>query len=399
MLNPKELTSPSLARWWTCDVVTSRLAFAALREEWGALLEDSDASIFNSWEWLHPWHQRIAPERALRIITVRDRAGRLSGLMPLSLETLRVAGKKLRRLCFLGDDHVGSDYLDVVCRRGMEAEVRAVVARYLRDTEAGWDVLDLLDLDSESPTIAALQEVFAEDFESRIAERFICPGDTFAAGEKFDAFLHRTARRDNYLRRRKWLEKQDGYRVERVERTEGLSQAMSHFFRLHAMRWAEDGGSSGIKGPGVEAFHRDATHLLAERGALRMYTMKVGDEAVASVYGIVHRGVFSYYQSGLDPSWRPKSVGLVLIGETFRDSLELGLGRYDFLRGTEKYKSDWTSQRRRTVALRIHKRDGKGAWLTSTELLAKRARDGAKRLLPGAMVERIRRLRRKRAAK
>lgn len=399
MLNPQALSSsPTLSRWFTCDQVTSPAGFAKLRTEWGALLEQSDASIFNAWEWLYPWYCRIGSARELRILTVRDREGQLCGLMPLSLERIRSSGRTLRRLCFLGDAHVGSDYLDAVCRRGLEGEVRGVLAAYLKDTEGGWDVLDLLDLDSKSPMLAVLKETFGEGFVAREAERFVCPGETFAAGESFDTFLKRTARRDNYLRRRKWLEKQPGYRVERVEEPSMLPQAMTEFFRLHSMRWEEDGGSQGIKGPGVEAFHRDATHLLAEKGALRMYTMKVGDVAVASVYGIIDRGVFSYYQSGLDPAWRPRSVGLVLVGETFKDSCELKLARYDFLRGTESYKSDWTSQQQRTVALRIHREGSVGRLLTASEERSAWVRGAAKKVLPGNLVEKVRRLRRRRAA-
>ena len=199
-------------------------------------------------------------------------------------------------------------------------------------------------------------------------------------------------------RRRKWLEKQEGYCIEKTESPGALAGPMTDFFRLHALRWAGDGGSQGIKGAGVEAFHRDATGLLAERGRVRMYTMKVAGQAVASVYGILHQGRFIYFQSGYDPAWRSKSAGLVLVGETFMDAFAAGLTEYDFLRGTETYKSDWTSQQRKTVALRIHAAKGPGAWLTRQEEAARHARNVAKRLMPERLVEQVRRLRRKRAA-
>ena len=186
----------------------------------------------------------------------------------------------------------------------------------------------------------------------RIRRRHTCPFEPLVAGEDFDTFLRRTGRRDNYLRRRRWLKRQPGYRVEREERPEALGGPMAEFFRLHALRWAGDGGSQGIRGPGVEAFHRDASQLLAERGKLRLYTMRVGGAAVASVYAVLDRGELIYFQSGYDPAWRPRSVGLVLVGETFQDALRQGLSEYDFLRGTEAYKADWTTRARTTVGLR-----------------------------------------------
>jgi CelD/BcsL family acetyltransferase involved in cellulose biosynthesis len=169
---------------------------------------------------------------------------------------------------------------------------------------------------------------------------------------------------------------------------------MAELLRLHAARWAADGGSQGIRGPATEAFHRDATEWLAERGKVRLYTMWIGERAVASVYALIHRGELIYFQSGYDPEWRNRSVGLVLVGETFRDALEGGLRGYDFLRGTETYKSDWTSRVRRTVAVRIHRPRGAGARFCLQQEGGRTARTIVKGMLPDRWVERIRRARR-----
>jgi CelD/BcsL family acetyltransferase involved in cellulose biosynthesis len=368
-----------------------------MRAEWGALLDASDAGPFNAWEWLYPWCRRIGLDRRPLVLTARDRSGALAGLLPLAVEYRPVAGVPVRRLSFLGETHVGSDYLDVVARRGSEREVARAFARVLHALRDEWDVLDLTDLREGSPTVDVLREAFSGQ-DVRVAERYVCPYDTLTPGEPFDAFLKRTGRRDNYLRRRKWLEKQDGYRIEKTEAPGALAGPLTDFFRLHAARWASDGGSQGIKGSGVESFHRDATQLLAERGRLRMYTMKVGGRAVASVYGILHRDSFIYFQSGYDPEWRNRSVGLVLVGETFKDSLESGLTEYDFLRGTETYKSDWVSKQRRTVSVRVHSGSLAGRWFSQSEELARNLRNGAKAVMPDTLVEKVRRLRRRRAA-
>jgi CelD/BcsL family acetyltransferase involved in cellulose biosynthesis len=398
VIRESEVTpEPRPAQWLQVDAVLDTAALAGMRGEWNALLAASNAGIFNSWEWLYPWCRRIAPERRPVVLTARDRRGTLVGLMPLGFEVRRVLGRQVARVSFLGETHVGSDYLDVVARRGAEEEVTRAFAQTLRQLEGTWDVLDLMDLHEDSLTVKVLREAFPE-MEARVTERYVCPYETFAKGETFDAFLKRTGRRDNFLRRRKWLEKQEGYRIERTEQPGALAAPMTDFFRLHAARWAGDGGSQGIKGKGVESFHRDATQLLAEQGRLRLYTMKAGGQAVASVYGIIHRGTFIYFQSGYDPEWRNRSVGLVLVGETFKDALESGLTEYDFLRGTETYKSDWVSKQRRTVAVRLHAHEGAGRWFTRHEELARSVRNTFKRILPDATVEKIRRLRRRRAA-
>lgn len=391
------LKGPSLLPALSVDAVTEPAVFSRMRAEWNALLEQSDAGTFNSWDWLYPWYRRIGPDRELRILTARDSAGKLVGLMPLCLEKRRVAGRTVRRLSFLGENHVGSDYLDLIAERGREEELARAFATYLRDTVAAWDVVDLVDFDEKSVTVKVLYALFKDRYEFRLSDRYLCPYERFQPGEPFDAFLKRTARRDNFLRRKKWLEKQPGYRIEKTTAPSELARPMTEFFRLHSARWSVDGGSQGIKGPSVEAFHRDATHLLAQAGKLSLYTMWVEGKAVASVYGIIDRGVFSYFQSGYDPEWRNKSVGLVLVGETFRDAMAAGCHTYDFLRGTETYKSDWVSLQRKTVAVRIHDSAGAGAWMTTQEELARKTRNAAKAVMPTNFVEKIRRLRRRKA--
>nr|WP_211194638.1 GNAT family N-acetyltransferase [Pyxidicoccus fallax] len=388
---------PQSAQWLEVGAVGSASTLAGMRAEWDALLDASEAGPFNAWEWLYPWCRRIATDRRPLVLTARDRSGALVGLMPLCVEYRSVAGVPVRRLSFLGETHVGSDYLDVVAKRGQEKDVARHFARMLYALRDEWDVLDLTDLREGSPTVDVLREVFPSG-DVRVAERYVCPYDTLDPKEPFDAFLKRTGRRDNFLRRRKWLEKQEGYRIERTEAPGELAAPLTDFFRLHSARWASDGGSQGIKGTGVEAFHRDATQLLAERGRLRMYMMKVGGRAVASVYGILHRRSFIYFQSGYDPEWRNRSVGLVLVGETFRDALASGMTEYDFLRGTETYKSDWVTKQRQTVSVRVHGESWAGRWFTRSEELAREVRNGAKAVMPDTLVEKVRRFRRRRAA-
>ncbi|MCI0572375.1 MAG: GNAT family N-acetyltransferase [Myxococcaceae bacterium] len=399
MFRESEVRAPSHARWLRVEVVSDVLSFARLRTEWTVLHESSGASLFTAWEWLQPWVHRIGPDRTLRVLCARDRSGRLVGLLPLALQERRVLGRKVRRLTFLGDAHVGSDFLDVVADSGTREEVTRAFVAYLRDTQADWDVLDLLDVDAESPSESLLRESFGiRDYRLQVRPRFVCPWEAFLPAETFHSFLRRTGRRDNYLRRRRWLDQQEGFRIDRVVAPGKLAGPLASFFRLHAARWAEEGGSDGIRGPEVEAFHRDATQLLAERGKVWLYTLSLAGRPLASVYGLVHGGTFLYYQSGYDPAWRHRSVGLVLLGQTFKDALDAGCTAYDFLRGTEAYKSEWATRQRRTVALRVHPRGGVGQLLGLSEEAGRRLRSAARRVLPAPWTESLRRLRRRRSA-
>ena len=71
------------------------------------------------------------------------------------------------------------------------------------------------------------------------------------------------------------------------------------------------------------------------------------------MYGVVHGGKFNYYQSGYDPNWASRSVGLVLLAKTVSDAFAEGHQEFDFLRGNEGYKGEWARGERWTIQLRL----------------------------------------------
>ncbi len=120
------------------SVVRDDAGFAGLEEAWNELLDQSEASIFSSWQWLRPWHQRPGGNRRPFLLCARDRrTRRLHGLLPLYLEVRHGAGRRYRRLGLLGDEGVGSDHLGPLVRRGVEEKALAALTQGLL-LQCGW---------------------------------------------------------------------------------------------------------------------------------------------------------------------------------------------------------------------------------------------------------------------
>jgi CelD/BcsL family acetyltransferase involved in cellulose biosynthesis len=358
----------------TVSVVSEPAALTALVPDWQQLHTASGADLFLSPNWLIPWWQHLAGDRELFVMLARDDDGIPRGLLALSMETTRVGFRRIRRLRFLGDDHVSSDYLDAIIEPGWNRPVNQAFAAALLARRSEWDLLELRDMDQQSNTPHELLDALGDGFEMYSDAGLICPVQDFDPETKADDFMRQTSRFQNYTRRRKWLERQSGFRIELCRDERELHQALDNFFRLHHMRWHEDGGSSGITGARIEAFHREAMTRLMTTDQLRLYTLWVDGLAVASVYAMIHGGTFYYYQAGMDPAWRSHSVGLVLIGETFVDAIRSGLTRYDFLRGEEAYKFDWVGGSRRLVSRRLYAHRGSGASAVKGDIRLSRAR-------------------------
>ncbi len=323
---------------------------AALREEWFELFDAAgEPNPFLSWEWLFTWWRHFGQRRALRLLEARDSFGRLAGVVALC-GAGGPGGDRRWRL--LGNGVTGADALDVLARPGLAGSVRCAVAAALAGSIGDWDALDLEDLPCGSPTVAVLRAALeARGARASVERRFACPA--FALRGSFAEHLKRLRRRETYGRRVRWLERQPGFGVDVAATRESAPAAMEDFLRLHRLRWEAEGGSYGIPPGACEDFHRDVAPLLAARGWLRLYRLRVGGRALAAVYGIEMGRRFYFYQSGFDPEWSARSPGIVLLGRTVEDAYAGGLTDYEFLRGEEPYKLDWADARRELCALRL----------------------------------------------
>ncbi len=364
---------------------------AMLREEWAELFQAGAAgNPFLSWEWQYTFWHTFAQRRPLWILEARERGDRLSGLLVLAG---RASLGTSRRWCLLTNGITGTDALDVLVRPGFGPAVREAISRAIAASMPRWDVLDLEDLPCGTATVDALRGALApRGARVVLSPRFACP--TFPLRGSFAEHLARFRRREVFLRRRRWLERQPGYRVAVAETPAEAAEAMDDFLRLHQLRWDEEGGSSGIPRGPVQDFHREVAPLLAQRGWLRIYRMFVDGRSIAAVYGLELAGHFYYYQSGMDPAWRARSPGLVLIGKTVEDAYSRHLTDYDFLRGSEPHKLDWATDRRETCALRLRAPGLRSEAGAAAEELFRVAREAAKAIAPPRMWSALQRARR-----
>ena len=359
--------------------------FLALEPSWRALHDASDAGPFLQWEWISAAWEELHPRRAPRIAVANDRSGRLLGILPLSEE--RRAGLRVWR--FAADETVGSDYLDAIVLSGREPETLHALWSALDHRQTDFDRLELLDLPRESASLRWLGPLFPE---AVVEARYRCPA--IAIEGTFAHYLAGRPRRDNLLRRRKWLAAQPGFRIDVAREPGHVSAALDDFFHLHRLRWASDGGSQGITGPAIEAFHRRAAPALAAQGRARVYTLRLGEKAIASVYLLCNGPRWSFYQSGYDPAHANRSPGLVLLARTIEDAFIEGARVYDFLRGEEAYKKEWATTERFTVAITAAGRSIPARLYEGRRRATRTVKAALRTLLPEALVAELQRRRR-----
>lgn len=307
-----------------------------LRDGWDDLLERSDATVFQSWEWLSSCRRHLSPHARLHLITVRD-GDRLVGLAPM--ETT-FTGPGLRRLRFIGTGP--TDYLDFVLDRERGGDALEAILGHLEVNRGRWAAIDLQQVPEESPTSRRWQGWRPEGLHTLDVVQEVCPFLPMA--DTWESTVSKR-RRSNISYYRRLAEREFDATFTTVKAAE-LPDALDALFRLHAARWRRRKLPGVLTGSRKKAFHRDVASLAQERGWLRLYAARLNGCYESLLYCLVYRDRSYYYMGGWNPDLARYSLGTVLTGLAVRDTLLEGRSEFDFLRGDEAYKSAWTSRRR-----------------------------------------------------
>lgn len=322
-------------------------AFAALRREWSELLQSSASrNPFLTWEWLYAWWMHFGNSNGLRLLVVR------AGTELIAIAPLRMVSASLywfSRLEFLGTGEAGSDYLDVVARRGCEDKAVEALADFLTSRQL---TLRLTHLPPASISAQLARRLGGAGWATCFADDGTCPLVDLQ-GHTFESFLGSVgaSHRANIRRRLRALDREFDARFDRITRHEDRQAGLAALATFHKRRYADRGGSTAFASMAARAFHEDATHLALEGGWLRMYALTLNGATAAVMYGFHMGGRFYFYQHGYDETYSPQSIGLVLMALTIKAAINEGANEFDMLWGTESYKSRWA--RRASLLQRV----------------------------------------------
>jgi CelD/BcsL family acetyltransferase involved in cellulose biosynthesis len=307
-----------------------------LETEWNSLLDESVTHVpFLRHEYLRTWWQTRGggewPAAELAIITAR-RAGQLVGIAPFFIADHQGQPK----LLLLGCIEV-SDYLDLLVRPAdLETFISELLA-YLKTTPLPqWNMLDLYNLQDQSPTLPALERAAAAQgwiYSSQKLEHspyISLPGDweTYLAG------IDKKQRHEIRRKMRRAEEMGVPLRWYIVEDAAKLDEEIDAFMAL----MANDAEKAAFLTPAM----REHMHLTArcafERGCLQLAFLEIGGQKAAAYINFDYLNRLWIYNSGLDPRFTEYSPGWVLLGYLLQWANENKRIEFDFMRGDEEYK-------------------------------------------------------------
>jgi len=342
---------------------------------WDRLLEHSPrASPFAGWAWHRAWVNAAPPEevQASQAVLLRSAAGALEAVLPVAVRRVMFRRSQVRALTWAIGDLGCPDHLDVPALP--EADLAAVVPAL---TSLDWDVMILGNLAPDAPNAARLAAALRRrGCATRRDALWSCPYlELPSSWEEYLTSLSAT-RRQTLRRKERNLRRDHAVRVTDYG-MERLDEGWRRLVGLHEQRW---GGAGSFSDPRVERLHRCFARELGRRGQLWLTTLDLDGEPAAAWYGFANHETVYFYQSGRDPRCEDRSVGVLLMATMIRRAIERGYRWFDFLRGDEAYKVQWTPSQRVTGEVVAFRPTWRGRWLRTLDLAGRlRARLPARR--------------------
>lgn len=324
--------------------------FFLLEPEWDDFIAaTTHPTEFLGWAWISAWWHCFRDKYRLRFVIIRDGdSRRLIAAAPL----VTPGNALIRELSFIGNPIVGSDYIDLPVRHGVADEATHSLLKGLYQLPT-WDLISVRGLRSDG--------LFARHAEKigflKPAHCVLLRAPTLVLPSTWDDLLAHKSKKFRfnlgYYPRKMRREVDKPVTVTQVTSRFDLARAIDDLVALHTKAKTAQGIAPALPRPRHLCFLHRVSKQLLEQGRLILLELRIGDLVVASHFGIFHNGTFSFYTTGFDPDWRRYQPGKQLVARAIQLAIRKRARRFDFLRGDEPYKHEWTGESDILLTLRL----------------------------------------------
>jgi len=157
-------------------------------------------------------------------------------------------------------------------------------------------------------------------------------------------------------------------------------------FRLHRLRWQTKNREGVFVSVNKRRFYYEMSSNFLAKDWLRFYSLAVGNKYVAHQFCFEYKETMFLLQEGFDPEWADLGIGNVLRAHVFRDCIERGVKRYDFLGGATPHKQSWGGTIKNSLRVAVGKPLPKNALFFGVPRILDAGKDSLKAVLPARVL-------------
>jgi CelD/BcsL family acetyltransferase involved in cellulose biosynthesis len=323
----------------TIEIVEGVESVRTLAQEWDAAIPASFTATLGQSAW-YLAYQDTFPTTRFAVVVARL-AGRIAGLLPLSLERTDARGLYFSQVTtFARGDYQPPIVDPALADQVLPLLVDAAVQHFGRGYVYRWAGI---------PTADAAARVLPAYFASRkmsytqhmdIAPRLNIRGRTFAEIEAGWAKSHR----GDVRRQRKRLSEKGPVILVQPESLDEAIELLHEFFEVHDEKWLSQGQPGRFRDPKERRHFESILRSMWQRGAM-ITALRCADVNVSFAFGFFSDGWVQWYRPSYRTQYENFSPGKIHIAMMLEVACQRGWKGIDFLLGTEGYKYQWSDER------------------------------------------------------
>ncbi|WP_189608021.1 GNAT family N-acetyltransferase [Saccharospirillum salsuginis] len=329
-----------------------------LENDWRDLERRSMPAVFLSWQWIGVWLHVYKPagrlvriyesSRLIGACIIVDASERRHGLLTSKCIRLHQTGRSY-------EDQIWIEYNGVLSEHGRERDVIEACLAHLCLKDDRWEEFVIGAIDERDADCYARSTGLAK----HVRWEAPCYGvDLHGLAQNQQSYLDSLNRNTRHQIRRSMRLYNDRGGLH-LSRAESLDSALASFESIgprHLARWGNGVDQSGFANPDFIRFHRRMIEQHWPNASIDLLNIWSGDELVGTFYNLLYQGVVYFYLSGLkveeDNRLKPGLVGHAMSIEHYRSR---GFGFYDFMGGSERYKTQMGRKHRNLVQISLQR--------------------------------------------
>jgi CelD/BcsL family acetyltransferase involved in cellulose biosynthesis len=324
----------------TTQAVRGAHRLDAIRAEWEALLSEvPDATVSDTWIAVRgAW--RMSQDRIVPlIVTVRDDAARLVGVLPLGLTTKRQGPFSVPVLRIIAPRRLDTPGLLVHPDR--DREVISLVGAWFANQVRRGMMIDLRPIRETNPLALALAGQNGRFHTTPMGGGRITPLPS--APGTWEAVIRDGRARREVARCQRRLKEEFGATSVSPTDPDALRAFATAFAALHSAEQARRGRQGALATEAARRWFPDFLVDLHDAGMLDTAALWHGDRMIAGYIATHFRGTSAGYRTAYDAEYRSRGPGTALLAAMLDRAIARGDRRWDFGLGDEGYKNRWAT--------------------------------------------------------
>ncbi|MCM1990510.1 GNAT family N-acetyltransferase [Oceanirhabdus seepicola] len=314
-------------------IITDFNELQSYSDDWEELVSNIESSeIFYTWDWTKVFLQHMIEEKAKLFVVMVFERKKVIGLAPLLIKERKIGFIKAKVLEPIVSKT--ADYCDFYFHKNYNHyQLLKKIFGEIYSNKDKWDFMELKNFNTRSNIVNLINEVITKSFKGTCysEQSVITP---YLLYEQIESKMNKKQIKD-IERRERNLRKEK--KIEVCINEKMNKNVWEKFINLHKKKWKQ----SIFHNAKYIKFYETLIPILYEKQLLDFSYLKIDEDVAAIHFGFKTQNKNYYYIPIYDPKYANTGAGYILLKyliENYKDNKS----EFDFLRGNEKYKFDWT---------------------------------------------------------